>query len=165
MRSHLGSPSSIACFSNTHKLQDMWPSKCSLFLYYYLTLNMYFSLSERLPEMLREASFTIKEQITGHCPFGKTSKTCRSIKGASLKGDEDFTGDMAKMITNRISTAALAAGHLNDVDGTPIMTESGRLQWIKRFNKEIDINGVTILGTQITALCVWTMYVFCVTFI
>ncbi|KAF9458165.1 S-adenosyl-L-methionine-dependent methyltransferase [Collybia nuda] len=135
------------------KLTAPWLSSLNrMFLKQAQATGYVISLSESLPNMLAEASFAVKEQVSCRCPFGMTAKTCLSVNGASLAGDEDFTGEMAQMITTRLSTGALAGGYLEDDSGKPITTEAGRLQWIEKYNKEIGIHGVTIQGTQITAI-------------
>lgn len=102
--------------------------------------------------MLRNSSFVITEQLTGRFPLGVTGKTCKSIKGACLEGNEEFTAGVAKMIASNMSVEALAGGYLDDWDGNPITTESGRLQLVERFNEDLDVNGVLFQATQITAL-------------
>ncbi|KAF9458397.1 hypothetical protein BDZ94DRAFT_1313356 [Collybia nuda] len=110
------------------------------------------NLTKRLPEMLHNCSFSIQEQYIGQFPMGVTGKTCRSLGDASLAGDEDFTAGVAKMITNRISVEALAGNYLNDNDGNLITAESGRIQLIEKFNRNLDKNGVLFQATHIIAV-------------
>ncbi|KAF9455846.1 hypothetical protein BDZ94DRAFT_1230476 [Collybia nuda] len=110
------------------------------------------NLTERLPKILRDNSFTIKDQLVGPVPFGMAGKTCRSINGASLAGDEDFMGGVTKLILRRVMIRALAGGYLEDEDGNPVTTEEGHLQLLERFVKGFDVYGVLFKGIHVTAV-------------
>lgn len=102
--------------------------------------------------MLQNHSFIVHEQLTGRVPFGATGRTCRSIKGNPLEIDTVFTSEVGKMIANNMSVGAFTGGYLEDLDGTPITTEEGRLKLMQEFNKRFDEHGVLIQAVQIKAI-------------
>ncbi|KAF9458396.1 hypothetical protein BDZ94DRAFT_1270833 [Collybia nuda] len=132
---------------------DPWLSPInSMLLKFVQTAGYAPNLTRRFPDMLRANSFIIEEQLTCYIPFGIARKTNQSLKGASLEGDEVFTGETSKALIDSVLLHALDGGYLDDGYGRPVTTEAGRFQLLEKYKKDYDNNGIILQGTQIRAI-------------